>query len=166
MGFSLGGSYGQSNQSSTGTSNTANTYAPGQTGLQTQLGSALGANLSAAQSGTLSPGVQAQKTASADAINKTSGGTLDRVNSFLAARGFGKSGDTGKAALQTELGRQSDLAKNEADYAQVQQNLNSTNLMAALNYAFTALGQTSAGTSTGKSSGWGVSAGVAGVPGG
>lgn len=163
MGMSLGGSYGSSNQSATGTSTTANTYAPGQQGVQTQLGQALGQNLVASQTGALSPGVQAQKTASAGAINKTAGGTLDRVNSFLAARGFGKSGDTGKAALQSELGRQSELAGNEANYAAVQQGLNSTNLMAALNYAFTALGQTAAGTSTGKSSGWGISGGVAGV---
>jgi hypothetical protein len=108
--------------------------------------------------------VAAEKEASAGAINTTSAGTLDRTNAFLASRGFGKSGATGKAALSTELGRQSSLAGNEANYAQVQQNLNSTNLMAALNYAFTALGQTSAGTSTGKSSQWGVGGGVAAAP--
>lgn len=165
MGMSLGGSYGQSNQSSTGTSSTANTYAPGQTGLQNQLGGALGQNLTAAQTGALSPGVQAAKTQSADAINKTSAGTLDRTNAYLAARGFGKSGATGKAALQTELGRESSLAGNEANYAQIQQQLNSSNLMAALNYAFTALGSTAAGTSTGKSSGFGFGGGIAAVPG-
>lgn len=165
MGLSLGGSYGSSNQSATGTSTTANTYAPGQTALQNQIGSNLSAALTSANAGTLSPGVEAQKTASAGAINRTAAGTLDRTNAYLASRGFGKSGATGKAALQTELGRQSSLAGNEANYAGIQQGLNSQNLMAALNYAFTALGQTAAGTSTGKSSGFGIGGGIAAVPG-
>jgi len=160
MGAFLGGSYGSTNQSSTGSSSTSNVYGPGQTDVQSKLGTGLGAALDAATAGTLSPGVRAQKTAAASAINKTSGGTLDRINQFFASRGFGKSGTAGKAGLSTELAREAALGENEANFAGIQQGLNTTNLMAALNYAFTALGQTAAGTSTGKSSGWGISGGV------
>jgi hypothetical protein len=162
MGLSLGGSYGSSNQSATGSSTQANTYSPGQTTLQSQLGSNLSTSLSDANAGVMTPGVTAMKTAAADTINKTSGGLMDRVNSFLAARGFGKSGQTGQAALQGELGRESQLAGNEANFAQVQQGVNSQNLLASLNYALTSMGLTASGASTGSSSGWGVAGGVAG----
>jgi hypothetical protein len=173
MGASLSGGYSskQTSATSTGTSSgtQANTYGAPQTALQNRLGSSLASNLAASDAGTLSPGVAAQKTAAADSINKTSGGLLDRVNQFLAARGFGKSGTTGKATLQSELGRESQLAGNEANFAQVQQGVNSQNLMAALNYAFQSLGLTQnlseSGTSTGSSSGWGIGADVgAGFP--
>jgi hypothetical protein len=172
MGASLGGSYGSTSSQSTGKSDTtqANTYALGQTDLQTQLGKSLSSSLAASDAGTLSPGVQAQETASADQINKTAGGLTDRINSFLAARGFGKSGTTGKATLQGELGRESQLAGNQANFAQVQQGVNSSNLLAALNYAFTSLGltQNETASSSGSSSGFklGGGLGFSLVPGG
>ena len=125
---------------STSTVTTAITYGTGEKFFQDQLGSSLSACLDATNRGTLTPGVQAQKNAAADQINKTSGGLLDRVNSFLAARGFGKSGTTGKASLTSELGRESALGANDANFAQVQQTQNSSNLMAALQYAFQQLG--------------------------
>jgi len=166
MGLTLGGSSGGTTSSSTGNSTTNKTFSPGQSSLQDQLGSSLATNLKASDSGTMSPGVTAQKTQAADTINKTSSGLTDRVNQFLAARGFGKSGATGQATLQGELGRESQLAGNEANFAQVQQGVNSQNLLAALNYAFTQLGQTASGASTGDSSSWGVNAGVGlGLPG-
>jgi hypothetical protein len=155
-----GGSYGQTSQSSTGTSNTQNTFSPTQTATQDLLGTGLQTALASSNAGTLTPGVAAQKTAAASQINKTAAGTLDRTNAFLASRGFGKSGTAGKAALQTDLARQGALGANEANFADIQQRLNSQNLLAALNYAFTALGQTARGTSTGKSSGWGLNAGA------
>lgn len=160
MGMSMGGAYGQTSQSSQSSSNQQNTYAPGQTAVQSQLGQDLASSLLSSQSGKLSPQVQAMKTASADAINKTAAGTVDRTNEALASRGFGKSGTAGKATLQAELGRQADLAGNESNYAGIQTGLNSQNLMAALNYAFTALGQTASGQSTGSTSGFSVGGGV------
>jgi hypothetical protein len=106
------------------------------------------------------------ETQAADQINKQSSGLTDRVNQFLAQRGFGKSGATGKATLQGELGRQAALGANTASFAGMQQNLNSQNLLAALNYAFTSLGTNAFGKSTGESSGWDISGGVKGmVPG-
>ena len=164
MGLSLGGSYGSSKSSATGSNTTANTYSGDQSGLQSDLGKSLSTNLKAADAGSMTPGVVAQKTAAADTINKTSSGLMDRVQSFLSARGFGKSGAAGQATLQSELGRESDLAANEANFAGVQQGVNTQNLMASLNYAFQQLGMTEAGSSSGKSSGYkvGVSAGFGG----
>jgi len=163
MGLSLGGSYGSTNQQATGTSTTANTYSPTQTALQSQIGGNLSTALTAANAGTLTPGVAAQKNKAAADINTTSGGTIDRINQFLASRGFGKSGTAGKAALTTELGRQSALAGNEANFAGIQQGVNAQNLLAALNYAFTSLGATAAGKSTGSTSGFGIAGGL-GIP--
>ena len=162
MGLSFGGGSSQSATNQTATQN--KTFSPGQTSLQDQLGKSLSSVLTASDTGTLSPGVTAQKTQAADNINKTAGGLTDRVNSFLAARGFGKSGATGKATLQGELGRESQLAGNEANFAQVQQNVNGQNLLASLNYALTSLGQTGtqAGTASGSGFNWGASASGAG----
>jgi len=61
------------------------------------------------------------------------------------------------------LGRQSALAGNEANFASIQQGVNSQNLLAALNYAFTSLGATASGKSTGSTSGFGISGGL-GIP--
>lgn len=158
MGLSLGGAYGATTSQSTGQSTTANSYAPGQTGLQGDLGKSLSTDLAAKDAGTLSPGTTALKTQAADSINKTSGGLTDRVTQFLAQRGFGKSGATGQASLQGELGRESALGNNEATFAGQQQNLNSQNLLAALNYAFTSLGSSAQGASTGSGTSWGVKA--------
>lgn len=157
---------GGTSSSSTGSSTQSNTYSPGQTSLQSQLGSSLSSDLAGASAGTMSPGVTAQETASADAINKTAAGTGSRISQFLASRGFGKSGATGSAGLQTELGRQSDLASNQANFAGVQQNVNGQNLLASLNYALTSLGSSGTGASSGSGSSWGVGATAgAGLPG-
>jgi hypothetical protein len=171
MGASLGGAYNsaQSKATSTSNQNEQNTYGAPQSYLQSQLGSSLTQDLTARNTGTLTPGTAAMETQAADQINKTSGGLTDRVNAFLAARGFGKSGETGKATLQGELGRENSLANNAATFAGQQQTLNQSNLLAALNYAFTQLGQTTAasGMTTGSGSGWGVAGGVsAGATGG
>jgi hypothetical protein len=166
MGLSMGGSTGGTSSSATGSSTTSNTYSPGQSSLQSQLGTSLSSDLTAKDTGTLTPGTTAMETQAADQINKTSSGLTDRVNQFLAQRGFGKSGQTGKATLQGELGREAALGSNAATFAGQQQALNSQSLLAALNYAFTSLGQTAFGTSTGNSSQWGVSGGLkAAVPG-
>ena len=160
MGLNFGG--GSSKSATSGTTSTSGTFSPGQTSLQSDLGTSLATNLKSSDAGTFSPGVAAQKTQAADAINKTSGGLTDRINTFLASRGFGKSGTTGQTALQGELGRQSALAGNEANFAQVQQGVNSSNLLAALNYAFTQLGQTTSasGSTSGKNSGFQVAVGI------
>jgi len=166
VGLSLGGSTSSGSSNATNSTTQSNTYSPGQTSLQNQLGSSLSSGLTAATNGTMSPGVAAQETASADQINKTSAGTGSRISQFLAARGFGKSGATGSAGLQTELARQSSLAGNNANFAQVQQGVNSQNLLSSLNYALTSMGMTGSGSASGSSSGTSFGAGATfGLPG-
>lgn len=151
----MGLSYGQTSGATTGatSSATSGTYSPTQTGVQNQTGNLLSQDLSASANGALSPGTVAQETSADDQINTTDAGLTGRVNQFLAQRGFGPSGQTGQATLQGELGREGAIG-NEAATADAQQNsMNSTNLLAALNYAFTSLGSSSAGASSGTSSG-------------
>jgi hypothetical protein len=166
MGASLGGAFGGTSSTATGTSSTSGTYSPSQSGIQGQIGSNLSTDLTAANSGTLTPGTTAMETQAADQINKTSGGLKDRVQQFLAARGMGKSGQTGQTELQGELQRENAIGSNAATFAGQQQQLNSSNLLAALNYAFSALGSSSMGKTTGSGTSWGVSGGVSGgIPG-
>jgi hypothetical protein len=164
MGAMLGGSYGstQSKSTASSTGSQSGVYSPGQSGVQGQIGSNLSSDLAAAAGGKLTPGTVAQETTADDQVNKTAGGLTDRVNQFLAAKGLGKSGATGKATLEGELGRENQIGANAANFAGQQNGLNQTNLMAALNYAFTQLGTTdsASGTTTGNGSGWGISGGV------
>jgi hypothetical protein len=163
MGVSLGGSYASSKGTSTASSTGAQdyTYSPQQAAVRNLLGDSLATNLRSSQQGTLSPGVEAQKTQAAEDINRTStSGLQSRIEQFLGARGFGKSGATGKATLESELSREGQQGANAANFAQIQQNQNNATLMAALNYAFTQLGLTTqeSGTTSGKSSGWDIAA--------
>ena len=158
LGISIGASGGGQSSQSSGT--TANTYTAGQTGLMSLLGNYFQSLIPSMQSGTLSPDVQAQKTASADAINKNYSALGDRMTRFLSSRGYGKSGVAGKAQLQTELSRQGDLAGNESNFAGIQLNQNAQSLLAALNYAFNPIGKTTSEQSSGTE--WGAGAGVGG----
>jgi hypothetical protein len=180
MGFSLGGASGGTSDTqktsgsttSTGSSSgtASNTYSPWQTLLQSQLGTTLSSLLNGVSSGTLSPDVQAQKTAAADTINKNYTSLGDRMNRVLAARGFGQSGTTGSTALKTELARQGDLAANESNFAGLQLNQNQNFLSDALMAAFNAMGRTASGTTSGATtneqnttdngSNWGFGGGV------
>jgi hypothetical protein len=160
----MGLSYGQSSGQTSGTTSQSQSgvYSPGQTAIQNQVGTNLSSDLAAAAGGTLTPGTVAQETAADDQVNKTASGLTDRVNSFLAARGFGKSGSTGKATLEGELGREGQIGNNAATFAGQQNGLNQSNLLAALNYAFTQLGSTATGATSGSSSGSNFGAQVSG----
>lgn len=149
-----------SSSQSSGSSNTSNTYSAPQTGVQNDLGTTLSGDLAAANKGTLSTGNTAALTSANDATNKTASGLTDRINRMLATRGFGASGQTGKATLQGELGRESQIGSNTSAAYTKQGNENSSNLLAALNYAFTSLGSgtTAQGQSSGSSTEYGVGA--------
>jgi hypothetical protein len=164
MGLSFGGAAGGTNSNSTSSSVQNNTYAPGQTGVQSDLGTTLSQDLAASNSGTLTPGNTAALTSANDSTNQNAAGLTGRVTQFLAQRGFGQSGQTGQADLQGELSRESQIGTNTANAQANQGTQNSSNLLAALNYAFTSLGSTASGTSTGSTTGWGVGAGVGGTP--
>jgi hypothetical protein len=161
MGLSLGGNSSKS-QSSTAT-NTTPTYSPAQSSLQQTLLSAFQSILPNLTSGGIGPNVQAVQTQNAANINKSYSSLGDRMNKFLAARGFGQSGEVGKAALSTELARQGALASNNSDAAKMQLDQNNSWLKAALEAAFLNPGSSSAGTQSGSQSGsnWGFSGAAA-----
>jgi hypothetical protein len=87
-----------------------------------------------------------------DAINKTAAGEGTSLQQSLGERGFGNSGASGTAALQTELGRTSavgDLQSSLQSYAlQQQQNA----IAQATAFGFAAPGSTSMGSTSGNSS--------------
>lgn len=170
----INASGGETAGSTTGTStgSTADTKTPtytgDQSGLQALLSKVFSSLLPAAADGGISPNVQATETAANDQINKSSSTMGDRMNRFLAQRGFGKSGSTGKAALSTELGRESALGANASAAAGQQLQQNNTSLADALQFAFTNPGSQATGTSTGTTagtssgSGFGVGVGAKG----
>jgi hypothetical protein len=107
-------------------------------------------------SGSTSPNITAQTTANADTINKSYNSSEDATSRFLAARGFGQSGAAGSNAVQTNIARQGDLAKNVDAGSGLQLQQNQGLLQDALMYAFANPGQSASGTSNGSSSGWGA----------
>lgn len=151
---------------------TTPTYTAPQSTLQTNLAQALQTFLSG---NGYTPQVQALQTQSADQINQTAKNTGTALQRQFAARGFGQSGPSGQATLQTELARQGNLAQNNANFAGLALNQWNTGLQDALNFAFANPGQsattsgTSSGTSdtqttgTSKSSGTQIGAGVSGA---
>ena len=152
----LGAGYQSASQKESGNKTDTKAFSPGQTGLQESLMAFLQSMIPGIAGGGLTPNVAAMKTASADAINKESTGIGDRMNRFLAARGLGKSGQCGKVALETELGRQGALASNESKYAGLQLDQNNTMLADALKAAFESMGLSQNYASAGSGSGWGL----------
>jgi len=153
MGLSLGGTSSKSSASGT----TANTYTPGQTDLQSQLMSALGTLLPGITSGSTSPNVTNMETANANQINQNYSAMGDKMNRFLAARGFGQSGSTGKAAMQTELGRQGAQAANLSAGSGQQLSLDQSLLNDSLLAAFNQIGNTTSQAGNASGSNWGAS---------
>src|SRR5581483_3032287 len=88
------------------------------------------------------PNLTPLETSGTNSINQTYKGIGDRLQESLGSRGFGNSGASGTAALQTELGRAGavgDLQSNLEGYALGQQQ---TALGQALGYSFAAPGST------------------------
>jgi hypothetical protein len=162
VGFSLGGSYGSTSSNSSSTGSQAPTYSGNQSSLQSALAALFQTLAPSMTTGGISPNVAAVQTQNADTINKSYSAMGDRMNRFLAGRGFGQSGETGKAQLQTELGRQGALAGNNSNAGQMQLGLGSSLLSDALMYAFANPGQFSTATGSGSSSGFSVGGGVGG----
>jgi len=170
VGLSLGGSTGGSSSktSSTSSSTSQPTYSGNQYSLQNLLAQALSSLVPSAASGGTSPQVQAVETGNANQINQTSAAGGTAINRFLASRGFGQSGQTGQAGLQTELARQAAQGNNLASGGGLQLQQNNTTLADALEFAYANPGSSNAGNAsgTGSSSSWGFGAGAGfGVPG-
>lgn len=160
------------NTSQSGQGSTTTTYAPGQANLQDLLMKALSSMIPGMSSGSLTPNVQAMETGSADQINQSYQSLGDRANRFLAARGFGKSGQVGQTQLKTELAREGALGTNASNAAGLQLSQNQNFLSDALQAAFASMGSSynqigsgvantnTTGTSDTSGSGWGVGMGV------
>ena len=163
---SQGGWQSLVNMFTSGTGSSANTYSPGQTALQGKVGTTLSSLLDGVSTGTNSPNVQAVGTQNANQINQSYAGVGNQMNKFLAARGFGKSGATGSAALQTDLSRQSALASNTSNTAGLQLQQNAGFLSDALAAAYQATGNSTANqqNTTTSSSGnqWGTTEAIGG----
>jgi hypothetical protein len=131
-----------------------------QEALQGTIGNVFSALVPSFATGATPANVTAMETQGADQINKTSSGLVDRMTKFLSSRGFGSSGQTGKVALNAELGRESDLAANHSNFASTALNYGSNLLTQALAYAFNGIGQKQEQQGTSSQSGFGISGGV------
>jgi hypothetical protein len=122
-------------------------FNPTQTAVQTAAGNKLTSELNGGIDTT------PMATAGTNAINQTYKGIGDRLQQSLGARGFGNSGASGTAALQTEVGRAGavgDLQSNLQSYAlQQQQNA----LQQATQFGFAAPGTSGTSTNTGSGTG-------------
>ena len=156
------GSQMPTNTTSSGTQTSSNSFTPAQTGLQ----SSLMAALNSLMGGSASPAIQSVQTQSADQINSEYSSMGDRMNRFLAARGFGQSGQVGSTALKTELGRQSSLAGNTATYGQMGMNEMNTALSDSLTAAFASPSTTTTNSGTQTNSGNLLGGAMAGAGGG
>jgi len=162
----MGLNFGGTSTNSTASGSTAGTYSPAQSSLQNSLMQALSQLLPATANGSVSPNVANMETANASQINQQYNGMGDQMNRYLAARGFGQSGQTGQAAEQTNLAREGALASNTSAASGQQLGLDSTLLSDSLSAAFQQIGNTSQGTTAGSSSGWGAGLSVGGaIPG-
>jgi hypothetical protein len=105
--------------------------------------------------------VQAVETGNANQINQTSAAGGKALQRSLASRGLAQSGAAASGSLSTELGRESNLAANSSNAAQLQLNQNQSFLSDALMAAFASQGTTNAqqGTTASQSSGSGTSTG-------
>ena len=160
MGAFLGASYGSQSASSSSSGTKSTTYSPEQMAAQYALGQAFNGLVPSLATGANPANVTAAQTGAADSINKTSSGLQDRMTRMLASRGLGASGQTGKVALQGELGRESGLAANNANFANIGLNYGQNLLQNALLYAFNGIGETQQNSGTSSGSGWGISGGV------
>jgi hypothetical protein len=146
-------------RTSTGTSTSTSTKTPTYSPAQTNTQSSVATLLQNLLGGGSSPEIQAMQTQSADQINKNYSGLGDRMNKFLAARGFGQSGKVGQMAEQNELSRQGALAGNTSNFANTALNEQNTALSDALNFSFANPGGVS--NSTGATSSTAAGSGLA-----
>lgn len=127
------------------------TFNPNQTAMQGTVGSALSNEI---QNG---PNITPLATSGTNSINKTYQGIGDRLQQSLSSRGFGNSGASGSAGLQTELGRAGavgDLQSNLQGYALGQQQ---TALGQGLGYSFATPGSTYSSSTGSSGSSYGTS---------
>jgi hypothetical protein len=154
----MGLSFGGTTTNSTANASTTPTFTPQQTGLQSSLASLLQGLLPSVASGQNSPQVVGQQTQADNETNTNYNALGKRMNQFLAARGFGQSGQAGQTELQTNLAREGALGTNAANAGAEQLNLDQSYLSDALALAFNTPGSSSTGSTSGSSSGYSANA--------
>jgi hypothetical protein len=157
------GGLGGSKSARTGTSSSTSTSTPGYTPLQSTAQGSIWSTLSNLLGGSASPEITSMQTQAANQINQNYSGLGDRMNRFLAARGFGKSGKVGQLQEQNELSRQGALAGNASNFANTALNEQNTALSDALSFAFTNPSNSSANASTYTNPGSGLANALYGV---
>ena len=118
------------------------TFSPLQSALQGSTAGALQNYI------TRGPNLTPALTAGTENINETYKGIGDRLQQSLASRGFGNSGASGTAALQTETGRAGAVGglQSQLQQAAMQQQLQA--LGQASSFGFAAPGSTNTGSSS------------------
>ena len=138
-------------QSSTGTTSNTGTSTPTFSGLQQGLQSTAANALTSRINGNINTTPMA--TAGTEAINQTYKGIGDSLQQSLASRGFGNSGASGTAALQTEVGRAGAVGnlQNQLQSTALQQQQQAIQTAAGMAYA--SPGVSTSGTSAFGNSG-------------
>lgn len=154
----MGLSFGTTSNNSQSQASQQGTYSAGQSSLQNSLMQAFSSLLPGITSGSLSPNVQNMETANANQINQNYSSVGQKMNRFLAARGFGQSGQTGQVATQTELSRQGALGANASNASGQQLSLDQSLLTDSLLAAFNKIGTTDSQTGSGSSTSFGAQA--------
>ncbi len=135
---------GTQNSTSTDTTNgtQTNSYSPTQMALQGTTAGAL-SNLI-----TRGPDLTPAMTTGTQTINDTYKGIGDSLSQSLAARGFGNSGASGTAALQTGLARGAAVGNLQAQLQAAAQQQRLAALQAATGFSFANPNRTTTGTET------------------
>lgn len=133
---------GTTSSAATTSGSSTPTFSPIQSGLQGTTAGALQNFI------TKGPNLTPAMTTGTDNLNTTYKGIGDRLAQSLASRGFGNSGASGTAALQTEVGRAGAVGslQSQLEAAAQQQQLQA--LQSATGFSFAAPGNTNTGTST------------------
>ena len=149
MGALLGGASnttgartGYNTASSSNSGSSTPTFSPLQTAMQGTTGAAL------QRYATKGPDLTPAMTAGTDSINTTYKGIGDRLQQSLASRGFGNSGASGTAALQTEVGRAGAVGGLQAQLETAAQQQQLSALQGATGFSFAAPGTTTTGSSS------------------
>lgn len=145
----LAGANTGTQSSTTNTSGTTNntsspTFNPAQTAVQ---GTTAGALQNFITNG---PDLTPAMTAGTNAINQSYKGIGDSLQQSLASRGFGNSGASGTAALQTGIAKGGAVGNLQAQLQAAAQQQQLQALSTATGFGFAAPGQTSSGSTTGN----------------
>jgi hypothetical protein len=138
---------GTTNQSTSNnaTSSSSSTFNPLQYAVQGTAGGALQNFI------TNGPDLTPAMTAGTNAINTTYKGIGDSLQQSLASRGFGNSGASGTAALQTGIAKGGAVGNLQAQLQAAAQQQQLQALSTATGFGFAAPGQTSSGSNSGTS---------------